>query len=66
MLRLAYASFYKLVRRARTKTLALALAILHYKRMVIIYQQGVGVGGGVVPRLINYDRSLNEHLALSC
>ena len=62
MFRLAYASFYKLV-RPRTKTLA--LAILHYKRMVIIYQQGVGVGGGVVPQLINYDRSLNEHLALS-
>ena len=34
--------------------------------MVIIYQQGVGVGGGVVPKLINNDRSLNEHLALSC
>ena len=26
----------------------------------------MGAGGGVVPQLINNDRSLNEHLTLSC
>ena len=42
--------------------------LFHYKRIFIIYQQGVGGwgGGGAVPQLINNNRSLNEPLALSC
>ena len=64
MFRLAYASYYKLVRPSEDKDPGLS----HYfiiREWSLFISRGAG-GGGVVPQLINNDRSLNGPLALSC
>ena len=59
MFRLAYASYYKLVRPSKDKDPGLS----HYFiREWSLFISGGGGGG----ELINNDRSLNEPFALSC
>ena len=62
MFRLAYDSYYKLVPPSKDKDPGLGHYFIIREWSLFICR---GRGGGVVPHLINNDRSLNEPLALS-
>ena len=63
MFRLAYGSYYKLVRPSKDKDPGPSHYFIIREWSLFISR---GWGGGVVSQLINNDRSLNEPLTLSC